>query len=200
MIASRRLCLLLIAFLLLVFFFLLAFFLYNIGFFEPPVGSPLELGETKGLPGGVAGDALGGLVFGALELKNSAACDENAECQRLFFLAEKECFGAANERIFCLAVIDENAHYCNWIELKWYSVTCSAFFESDLNKCMGIGEINERVLCIQDLALNLQGADCSVLSGDWGKACEAFTEKNREKCGAIKASEAMEACIEAFNN
>ena len=65
---------------------------------------------------------------------------------------------------------------------------------------MGIGEINERVLCIQDLALNLQGADCSVLSGDWGKACEAFTEKNREKCGAIKASEAMEACIEAFNN
>jgi len=191
---------LLIAFLLLFFFFLLAFFLHNTGFFEPPVVPLVELGEAERLVDSIEGDALGALIFGAFELKNSAACDENAECLRLFSIAEKECFGAVNEQIFCLAVIDENAHYCNWIELKWYSITCSAFFESDLNKCMDIGQINERVLCIQDLALNLQGADCSMLSGDWGKACEAFMEENRDKCGAIKASEVRESCIEAFNN
>ncbi|MEM0360152.1 MAG: hypothetical protein QXK06_02325 [Candidatus Diapherotrites archaeon] len=140
-------------------------------------------------------DFLGVSVFNALSKNNIKNCGDFNECRRLFLLAEKECTGNINEKIFCLAVIDENLNYCKWIDLKWYAITCTAFLEKNIGKCMEIRDAFEIAPCIKDFVLNNEDANCGVLSSDWEKACEAFKNKSRAKCDMIDSGTIKKACI-----
>lgn len=113
---------------------------------------------------------LGFYVKKALE-KGEEGCGDSQECLRLFSLAEKNCSGSTNEKIFCLAVFDSNKDYCGWLSLEWYKATCIAFLDGNVQECLGLKAEAERMLCVKDLAANLEEMDCNALPSEFAAIC-----------------------------
>ncbi|MFH1234306.1 MAG: hypothetical protein V1493_01715 [Candidatus Diapherotrites archaeon] len=147
-----------------------------------PEPQPKPSGTPAPAPAKGGGPGLGFYVKNALE-NGADKCDAIPECQRLFSLAEKKCSGSLHEKIFCLAVFDSNTDYCGWIDVTWYSITCKAFFDANAGECLAIRPEDERLLCIQDLALNVPGLDCNVLPGVLAKECEGLKQEAGENAG-----------------
>ncbi len=144
-------------------------------------------------------------LYSALQKNDSSFCDtehgiSSGLCREIFSFAKEKCpAGKPIERIFCVAFLNKKKELCSFISLEWYAVTCRAIIDANAAECLTIDSLENRALCLRDLASNLEGLDCSSLQPGWQHFCIAFHDSNSSKCNLIKSSEIKQQCIELFN-
>lgn len=144
-------------------------------------------------------------LYTALEKNNISFCKsrdgiEPELCRKIFLSVQEKCSeGKPFEKIFCIAFIEKKKEYCDFISLDWYAITCRAIIDENPNPCMEIDSVKNRALCVRDLAVNIEGLDCSPLEPDWKALCVAHKDFDSEECNAIADSKIREECLALFN-
>jgi len=184
-------------------FFLLAPWPKEDGRPEAKQSISIDIGDLNAGAKAAEEPPLGPALRKAIESGNAEDCNSaggySGECSELFSFSEEHCSDSTDEKIFCIAFLKEEADYCGWIGLRWYSIACTALLTGEVSACYkAYGEENE-ALCVSEVARNLEGVNCLFEEADWREFCLAQRDLNSGKCAVIEDSSLKDLCWEIIN-
>jgi len=139
----------------------------------------------------------------AIEQYNISLCEKinnikDADlCRRGVETGLMKCENRPNrEKFFCLAFLERDSVYCNYIDIEWYRNSCLVFVSGSQEECLSLNG-DDRDSCIIGFASSTGDQEiCNEMNdADMKTLCIAIAKHDIKICNSIKKPEIKEICI-----
>ncbi|MCX6802452.1 MAG: hypothetical protein NT067_05080 [Candidatus Diapherotrites archaeon] len=142
----------------------------------------------------------------AVALNDQNRCDSIGGQWEAYCIKAVEVSGAnceadrAFEKFFCVAFLENDANYCEFIEVQWYRAACLAILSQDISRCNEAVNDFGKAMCIRDFAVSFSDFDCKDLNEPgWTEFCSIARQRAVENCNSITDGGIKSACLEVLS-